>query len=135
MTGEILDLIKNTLTTAIPDAGLTRNGTLFKVTRGSRTSGDLAGGTNPTKTPFSFQGFYDDRQLSKITGLTENGRSGSTLVQRGDRVVVFMLGTISGGVMPEPNDKVLLEGVTTTIDRILETDPAGATATALVRAT
>lgn len=126
MAGETLDLIRSTIGKEIPNAGLTRDGVLVKLTRGTRTAGDLDGGTNPTPTRHRFKGFYDDRQLSKLP---------DSLVQRGDRMVLMLGDTIQGGAEPEPSDEVELEGETTTIDRVVERDPANATYLCLVRKT
>lgn len=111
---------------SIESAGGVLSGKLIKVTRGTRTSGSLAAGTNPTKKPFGFKGFYDDSRALKLP---------ESLIQRGDRVVVLLGATIQSGAIPEPNDKIILEGEETTIDRIIDRDPAAATYTCLTRKT
>jgi hypothetical protein len=103
---------------ALEEAGGVLSGVLIKVAPGSRTSGSLTSGTNPTETPHSFKGFYDNRQLSRLP---------ETRVQQGDRAVLLLGASISGGVEPEPGDKITMEGETTSVQSIIERDPAAAT--------
>ena len=118
MTGEILDLIKATIGTEIPNAGLTRDGVLIKMKPGDRTAGSLTSGTNPKDREHEFQGFYDDKMLSHLP---------ETVVQQGDRAVLLIGATIQGGVEPEPGDEIILENETTVIVSLMERDPAEAT--------
>lgn len=112
---------------AIDGAGGVLDGTLYKVTPGTRTAGALAGGTNPTRSrPYRFKGFYDDQQLLKLD---------ASLVKREHRAVLILGASLPSGITPAPNDEVLLEGDTTVVDRIIERDPAAATWVLMVRRT
>jgi len=99
--------------------------TLTKVEPGTRTPGTLTGGTNPTETGHTVKGFVDEYKDYQIDG---------TLIQRGDRKVVILGGSLSSGVIPEPGDKITAEGETRTIvEDGVKRDPAGATYTCQVR--
>lgn len=99
--------------------------TLTKVETGTRTPGALTGGTNPTETGHTVKGFVDEYKDYQIDG---------TLIQRGDRKVVILGGSLSSGVIPEPGDKITAEGQTRTIvEDGVKRDPAGATYTCQVR--
>ena len=99
--------------------------TLTKVEPGTRTPGALTGGTNPTETGHTVKGFVDEYKDYQIDG---------TLIQRGDRKVVILGGSLSSGVIPEPGDKITAEGETRTIvEDGVKRDPAGATYTCQVR--
>lgn len=111
---------------SIESAGGVLSGKLFKVTSTDRTTGALTGGTNPINKGHAFKGFYDDRQLRTLP---------ESLVQQDSRMIVLLGATIEGGVVPTPGDSILLEGDETTIDRIIERDPAAATYSCLVRKT
>jgi hypothetical protein len=107
-------------------AGGVLDAELIKVVAGSRTAGNLTGGTNPSERPLRCKGFYDDAQLSRLP---------ETLVQKGDRVAAILGASVPGRVEPEPGDKVTLEDETTTIQRIIERDPASALYLCQVRKT
>jgi len=92
--------------------------TLTRVTPGIRTPGALTGGTNPTTASYPCRGFTDDYQAAEIDG---------ELVHVGDRKVLLLGKTIGGGaVVPQPNDRVTIEGATFTLIRVTR-DPAAAT--------
>lgn len=94
--------------------------TLTKVSAGTRTPGNLTGGTNPTSTAYPCKGFIDTKRRDRI---------GGTMVEDGDVVIVLIGNTISSGtVVPEVNDQVALEGTTYRI-RALDRDPVAATFT------
>lgn len=99
--------------------------TLTKVEPGSRTPGSLTGGTNPTGTSHTVKGFVDEYQDRHIDG---------TLIQRGDRKIVILGGSLPSGTVPEPSDKITAEGETRTIvEDGVKRDPAGATYICQVR--
>lgn len=105
--------------------GLVFDITLTKVEPGTRTPGALTGGTNATETAHTVKGFVDEYQDKHIDG---------TLIQRGDRKVIILGGSLPSGVVPEPSDKITAEGETRTIvEDGVKRDPAGATYVCQVR--
>lgn len=93
---------------------------LTKVTPGTRTSGQLTGGTNPTTATYPCKGFVDKK--------ARRNREGE-LVKEGNVTILLIGDTISGGtVAPEIGDRVSLEGVNYLINE-LDRDPAAATYT------
>lgn len=97
--------------------------TLIKVFPGTRTSGNLAGGTNASTLSYPARGFTESYRASQIDG---------DLVRRGDRKVVLLGATIPGRVVPEAGDRLTIEGRTFSVVRV-ERDPAAATYTLQVR--
>jgi len=89
--------------------------TLRKVTVGTRTPGNLNGGTNPTYIDYEGKGF----QSSKA-----DARLGDTLIQDEERVVVLLGHTFDAA--PEVNDELVYQGTSLTI-RLVDRDPASAT--------
>ena len=96
---------------------------LTKVTPGTRTPGDLTGGTNPTTTDYSARGFLDDYRDFQIDG---------TIIQRGDRIALLIGDTIASSQVPEPGDKITVEGATYNVVNV-KRDPAAATYECQVR--
>lgn len=94
---------------------------LHKTIAGSRTSGSLAGGVNPTESNKNAKGFIDNTDRKKVR---------STLIERGDIVVVLIGDTIQDGAVPSTADKVTIEGAKYRIKDI-DRDPAAATYTLL----
>ena len=88
--------------------------TLTKVTPGTRTSGSLTSGTNPTTTAYTCKGYistFNDTQFP------------NTLVQNGDRAVVLLAESLT--VVPTPGDKVTIQSNTYTIrEKGVERDPS-----------
>lgn len=97
--------------------------TLTSKTPGTRTAGALTAGTNPDESTASAKGIIDDYSEGLIDG---------TLIRQGDRRVLLLGGTISGGVVPKPGDQVTIEGDTYNVIRVAR-DPAAATYTLQVR--
>lgn len=99
--------------------------TLTKSTPGTRT-GNLTGGTNPTTTTFTGKGFIDTQRVRFQDG---------SLVREGAKVVVLIGDTMkdsSGNLgVPEPGDRITIEGTTFTIPEggRIDRDPAAATYT------
>lgn len=92
--------------------------TLVKRTNGTRTSGHLTAGTNPTEASYSCKGFIDTKQRRNREG---------TLVADGTETILLIGDTINGGsTAPEIGDQVTIEGVTYIIEN-LDRDPAAAT--------
>lgn len=99
---------------------------LTVVTPGTRTPGQLTGGTNPTTATYACKGFIDSK--------AQRNRDGQ-LVSDGTEKVLLIGNTIaSGTVSPSIGDKVTIEGATYTIE-VVDRDPAGATFTLIVRKT
>ena len=98
----------------ISAAGGVLPGVLTRETPGTRTPGDLAGGTNPTTATYPFRGF--------VTTAGER-RPGSTSAS--SISTVSILGA-SIAVVPEVNDEVNIEGTDWTLLELVERDPAAA---------
>lgn len=95
--------------------------TLTKVTPGTRTVGQLTGGTNPTTASYTGRGFID---------VYDEKRMIATSVQEGDRFVTLIGDSFTA--IPEPNDKITIEGETLTIVSVSR-DPDAATYTCQAR--
>lgn len=95
--------------------------TLTKVSPGSRTSGQLAAGTNPTEAQHSCRGMKDTLRSIRADSIVEDATA----------VVLILGGTLPAGVVPTVNDKVLVEGNIHTILKV-DRDPAAATYTCQV---
>lgn len=108
---DISKLIKDNIGPGVNDA------TLIKVTPGTRTPGQLTGGTQPTTVTHACRGFLDV--------LTRN-RVDDTLTEEGDVLIALLGDTIDGGaVVPAPGDRVTILGTTYNIV-IVNVDPAQA---------
>lgn len=90
--------------------------TLVKVTPGTRTTGQLTGGTNPTTSNHACRAFID-RQA--------RGNRPASLVNATDVVIQVIGETIEGGVIPTVNDRIIAEGTTWYI-RGVDRDPCEA---------
>lgn len=91
--------------------------TLRKVTAGTRTPGNLTGGTNPTYVDYAGKGFVSSKSDGRVSG---------ALIEAGDQIVVLLGHTFDA--KPEVNDEVIVDGVSLTI-RAVDQDPASATYT------
>lgn len=93
--------------------------TLTKSTPGTRTAGAISAGTNPTTATFTATGLVSDYKASQIDG---------TLIKQGDRQVTLFGASISNGAVPEPGDRITIDGETLTIVKGgVGRDPAKAT--------
>jgi len=90
--------------------------TLIKVTPGVRDVNDLTSGINPTEQSFDGRGFIDSYSDSQIDG---------TLIKIGDRKITLIGSTFEA--IPEPTDKITIEGLTHRIVNPIKRDPAAAT--------
>lgn len=92
--------------------------TLTKVSQGSRTAGSLTDGTNPTETEYVGRGFIEDyseyQQMSGLVGV-------------GEKKVTLLGASLPTNVLPEPNDKLTVEGSEYYVSGPITRDPAGAT--------
>lgn len=98
--------------------------TLIKVFPGTRTAGNLAGGTNPVTRSYRARGFTSELEERFIDGDT---------VKRGDRAVTLLGASIPGRVVPEAGDRLTIEGKTWAVVAIVDRDAAAATYTLAVR--
>lgn len=97
-------------------AGGVLTGTLTKRTSGTRTPGSLTAGTNPTETSHAFRGFIASRTTS---------RRGGTAAETSGRFVTILGASISPAAVPEPSDRVTIEGETFDVLSVTR-DPAAA---------
>ena len=113
----ISKLIKDNIGPGVLDA------TLIKSTPGTRTPGNLTGGTNPTEVSYPCKGFIDVQRVRFMNG---------TQVRDGSKIIVLVGDTIDG---PVPGDRITIEGTTYAIpvDGTIDRDPAAAVYTCEVR--
>ena len=110
----ISGLIKEYVRTGVLDASL------IKFTSGTRTVGQLTGGTNPTSTTYACKGFIDTQAKTDITG---------TLVADDGVTIVLIGDTINGGATDvDSGDQITIEGRTYIVG-VVDRDPAAATYT------
>ncbi len=94
--------------------------TLTKITPGTRTAGQLTGGTNPTTATHACKGFIDRKDRRDRDG---------ELIHDGSVTILLIGDTINGGATaPDIGDSVTIEGAVYNIDS-LDRDPAAATYT------
>ena len=95
----------------IKAAGGVLAATLLKRTEGTRTAGDLAGGTNPTETSYTCEGFME---TATNVSLGTFGEATAGDLNQQERPTVMLLGkSIEGGtVSPSPGDRVAINGGT-----------------------
>ncbi len=101
---------------SITEAGNLRPGILTKIVPGTRTGGSLTGGTNPTETSHTFQGFVE----------TKTSRREGTLVADPMSVVTILGATVTPFTEPEVNDGAIIDNVTWNLGKLLSRDPASA---------
>ena len=120
LDGELASLVAD----ALVSAELTKPAVLIKVTPGARDPAHVSAGTNPTTTTYRAQGLVASLSAFQIA---------NTLIKDANRVVRLFGATIAGGAVPEPGDRITIEGVTSTIvnddggKRAVQRDPASAT--------
>lgn len=98
--------------------------TLIKATNTTRTSGAVSGGLHPIETSYAARGFLSTLDVNLADGTT-------VLVD--DVKVSLLAATIAGGQVPRAGDKVLIEGTTYRVIRILGRDPDAAMYTMAAR--
>lgn len=116
-----IDKIAKQVAKGLKSAGMTKPATLIKKTPGTRTAGQVSGGTNPTSTNYTCRGLVITWKRVMLN---------ATQVQASDRVVMLLGATLS--VVPAIGDLVTCEGVTSRIVDI-ERDAASATYNLLTR--
>lgn len=113
----IADIIEQTFVGNIPTA------TLIKITRGPRDPLNPAAGRPLVPTPHTISAVVEDYEERRVDG---------TIVERGDRRLIIIAGSLPDGVIPAVNDNVTVEEVTYGIINV-ERDPAAATYTCQLR--
>lgn len=107
---DISGLINKNIGPGVNDAVLT------KVIAGSRTGGQLTGGTNPTPTDYACKGFVDMLDKNRLPG---------TLVEQADSLIQIIGDSIASSQVPRPGDRITILGNTYNI-LSADTDPAQA---------
>lgn len=92
-----------------------KSATLTLFTRGARTPGAVADGTNPTSTSYPCKAFLDS------TGQFMDG----TLVLEGRSKLSILGGTLPGDVKPKQGATIVRDGVTYKVERVVS-DPVDA---------
>jgi hypothetical protein len=82
------------------------------VTPGTRGA-DLSAGTNPKTADHVCRGFVEEFRSEQIDGAN---------VRYGDRIVAILGASLPAAVAPRPNDRVMIEGVTYRVIRVLSRD-------------
>ena len=100
MTTPLVKQIAKAVKSALVGAKAVESATLLRTTPGSRTVGNLGGGTNPTTTSYPCKGFVSDEQHKKI---------GGTLVDT-THAIICVLGL--GELVPTSNDRVTIDSKT-----------------------
>ena len=109
---DIAGIVNNALTSA---GGLV-SGTLTSYTPGTR-SVNRTGGTNPTSTSHTFQGFVE----------VQDGRQTEAVVSPATEVFVNIMGaSVDPVAVPKVNDQVTIDGSTYTLTKLASLDPAEA---------
>lgn len=96
--------------------GQLRPGTLTKVIPGTRSTGSLTGGTNPTQTQHTFEGFIE------IKTVRRSGQLGGETMS----VLSIIANSVSPAAKPDVNDLAVIDGLSVEITEILNLDPAEA---------
>ena len=112
MSGLLTGGIATTVFKAAKKAGLALAATLTRETPGTRTPGNVTGGTNPTSTAYPCYGFVEDFGPGDIDG---------TLITVADRRVSLYGASLA--VVPARNDIVAIDGGTYTLQHA-QADPA-----------
>lgn len=89
---------------------------LIKVATGTRTPGNLTGGTNPVSTPYACKGFIDTLNRNRLD---------ATLVDDADSLVQLVGDSIASAQVPRQGDRITILGTTYNILGV-EVDPAQA---------
>lgn len=110
--------IAGLVNSSIAGAGGVLTGTLHKRTAGTRTSGQLTSGVNPTYVDSTFNGFIDRKTSTQLVG-------GTLVTKEGERASILGA-SISPAAVPEMGDELTLEGNRYKITKVLDRDPAGA---------
>ena len=91
---------------ALVKANMTKAAVLTKVTPGTRLPGAVTSGTNQTIRDFTARGIVQDMRTLMASG---------TLLADVTRVIRLIGATIATGAIPEPGDRIAIEGSTSVI--------------------
>lgn len=112
----LLTQIAKDLNAALKSAGVMTSATLTKRTVGTRTPGDLAGGTQPTTATYACKVVVDAYSARRIDG---------AIIKAGDKRIIVTGQSIASSAVPVANDTITVEGTTYTIIAV-ERDAASA---------
>ena len=96
---------------------------LIKIAPGTRTAGQLTGGTNPTQTSYACRGMIDTQGLRNQEGV---------LILDGTKKLLLGGDSIADSQIPEVGDRVTIESATYRIEAV-DRDPDAATYSLVVR--
>lgn len=99
MTTPLMKTVAKAVRQGLVGAKATESVTLTRMTPGSRTVGNYAGGTSPTPTLYPCQGFVSNEKHTKI---------GETLVDDTHLVICVVGDTLA--VTPQTNDRITIGG-------------------------
>jgi hypothetical protein len=100
----------------IAAAGNLQSGTLVKTSPGTRTPGNLTGGTNPDTVPYTIQGVVSAGEQRR------EGQVGADVVSE----IMILGATLNPVGVPEVNDEVTLDSKVYILTKLIARDPAGA---------
>lgn len=89
---------------------------LTKSTAGTRTSGQLNEGTNPTTLTYSGRGFISDYKDTEMA---------NTSIRTSDKKIAILGASLPNGIIPIPGDSILVEGNSYNVVNV-KRDPAAA---------
>lgn len=98
-------------------SGQLRSGTLTKKNPGTRTVGQLTGGTKPKTTEHTFEGFVENKSVRRSGEISAEPMAVLTII--GD--------SVKPAAKPEVNDLAVIDSLEFEITEILAVDPAEAT--------
>ena len=101
---------------ALASAGNLQAGVLLKSTPGVEDATDPTAPVPDTVTPYSFQGFIEQRAV----------RRADTLIAEPTPILTIIGKSVSPAAVPAVNDRAELAGVTYELERLIRADPAGA---------
>lgn len=124
----LYDDLPGIISDAFSNADIVLSLELIKATSGTRTPGDVSGGTNATTTNYPCGGYVSVATIARLDG---------TLVSTGKKKISVLGATLPSGMQPFPGDQVVVnEGPyvgTYRITDMLEADPAAALFTVLAQ--
>ncbi len=112
---DLIDLVDATAKALLGGDLIVTAATLTKVILGTRTSGALSAGTNPTTATHACEG---------IVQMFDTGLIDGTIVRREDRRISLLIATLPAGIEPKPGDKITIQGATYVVLAGVERDPA-----------
>lgn len=126
LDGELAQIVGD----ALVDAGMSKALTLTRVTATARIPGSVTQGTDPTMVTHAAQGFVAQLESYLVK---------DTLIKNVTRVIKIYGSTINPVTVPQPGDRIAIEGVTSVIvdndggKLAVQRDPASAVYTCQCR--